>query len=76
MKSYLLRGVPDSIRQDGWWIEGIDAPRHRQRPKTRTGPARSMLLLAAALILLAYFGGESFPADVPSHSIGLDNPIE
>lgn len=26
MKTYLVRGVPASIQQDGWWMDGVEPP--------------------------------------------------
>ena len=51
MKTYLVRGVPASIQQDSWWMDGIE-PRRPARPaRHSTGPvALAPVFLAVAIL--------------------------
>lgn len=56
MKAYLVRGVPASIQQDGWWMDGFESI-DTSRP-TRVTLRRFWITLAgvAALTLFATLG--------------------
>jgi hypothetical protein len=52
MKTFLIRGVPLAVQQDGWWLNG--PPVRRAGSKARdTGPEVGQLWLLLALIALA-----------------------
>lgn len=56
MKTCILRGVPSSLRQDGWWLGPIAPARPPQRPpRAAQNPRRYALhaLLLVALIALS-----------------------
>lgn len=53
MKTFLIRGVPSALQQDGWWLNG--PPRRARVPKRQATPHKQsgQLWLLLALIALA-----------------------
>ena len=52
MKGYLVRGVPASLQQDGWWMDGVE-PR---KPAPRTGKRTGQGWLIPVLLVMASLG--------------------
>jgi hypothetical protein len=78
MKHLTLRGVPDSIRQDGWWLDGFELctlPAARRRRNRGRNGALTLALGLSILTALAISdmgaapAQEGFSATVPSHSL-------
>lgn len=77
MKHLTLRGVPDSIRQDGWWLEPFEIRHPPARPR-RSRRHNGALTLALGLSILTALAvsdmgaapaEEGFSATAPSHSL-------
>ncbi len=80
MKAYLVRGVPSSLQQDGWWMDGIDRPRRLTTQQTfhRRGLSLAGLALLAALAIIGagLRGEEGFSDSDRSHSLGAEVRME
>ncbi|QGX97012.1 hypothetical protein EI983_01465 [Roseovarius faecimaris] len=61
MKTFLVRGVPISIQQDGWWMDGPvkrpPAPPGKDAPGNRARMERPLLLLALVALADALLWG-------------------
>lgn len=73
MKTCILRGVPPSLRQDGWWLgpithtgPGPDQPHAAQNPRRYALHA----LLLAGLIAVAQMPGLAEPGAAPVTACG------
>ena len=60
MKTYLVRGLPNSIQQDGWWLDHIDPC---ATPPRKTAPYR-LVFLAVGLVAITLIASSGVqPAD-------------
>ena len=77
MKTCILRGVPSSLRQDGWWLDPMTrSTPHPHQPRAAQNPGRYALhaLLLAGLIALTQMPGLSdLPTAPPVACQGVDN---
>lgn len=69
MKTCILRGVPSSLRQDGWWLDPVTRTTpHQRQPRAAQNTGRYALhaLLLAGLIALTQMPGLGARAAAPS----------
>ncbi len=67
MKAFLVRGVPNSVQMDGWWMSETPPPKH---PKTR-GSTQPMLPRVVALAALVIAGDALLWKAQPGISLAL-----
>ena len=69
MKTCILRGVPPSLRQDGWWLGPITSTTGpaEEQPRAAQNPRRYALhaLILAGLIAVAQMPGLDDPLPAP-----------
>lgn len=51
MKTYLVRGVPASIQQDGWWMDGLELRHPPNQYRRAAKPHWAIPVLLALAIL-------------------------